>query len=630
MKNIFSKIGFALVQVGTNKNDYVSLRSLLGLVFQHRKLFIGALLGMVCYNFFNALPAWYAKDVVDHLSKGDIPDLDRFIFMGLAVVIVFSAKGFFFFIHNYLLGLIGQKTVYRLRQQLYDHLLEMNFGFFVKTRVGTLISHFTSDIITLQQALRVSLVGPFRDLPMIVILLGILGYRSWQLLLVFILAIPIAMVFIYVFGQANKLATGQKLDKLGKMSSLLSETMGGVRVVRAFGMQDYERKRFRVINNEITKKEMCTVKVNAYSTPIIEVIGCLVCSVVIIVGGHLIIQQAITPGDFVSFVLAIFMMNSPLKRLSGFNINIQEGLAACQNVFATLSNAECEQDHPNAKTLPPIKKGIQLKIKKFQHNNSKKIQLYNINIKIPRGKVIALVGPSGAGKTTIANMIPRFFEPQEGAITIDDIDVRKCSYDSLRNQIAMVNQEIFLFNDTVGNNIAYGKINCTQKSIITAAKAAYAHDFITALPQGYETSIGESGMQLSGGQRQRLCIARALVKDAPILILDEATSALDTESEQEIQLAISNLIKNRTTIVIAHRLSTIQQVDQIYVINNGTVMESGKYQELINQGGLLSRLHQTQFQNKKILPQSANNWGQWLMTKMFPASNPPEIHLKDG
>ena len=616
LERIFGVLGDVLMRMWTKDSDRSSMRRMFALMFHYKGVFLLALLGMVAYNFFNALPAWYSKDIVDGLRAGKVPTLDRFALVGLAIFVIFFIKGVFYFIHNYLLGWIGQRMVYRLREQLYARLQSMPFTFFVRNRPGELISRFTSDLLTLQNAIRLSLVGPFRDLPMIFAFIGILGYRSWQLLLVSGMVIPLAMGLIYIFGQRNKLATGQRLESFGRMSSLLTETMGGIRVVKTFGMEGYERHRFDLVNKEIMNKYMHTVRVSSYSHPILEVVGASAGSVIIMVGGYLIIQQVITPGDFVSFLLAFFMLNIPLRRLNGFNLSIQEGLAAVQRIFEMLDHPGGEEDRPQTKILPPVKESLHLQIRRFQHTKSEAFQLHDIDVRVSMGKMIALVGPSGAGKTTLANMIPRFFEPQDGCVMIDGADVRNFSYASLRSKIAMINQEVFLFNDTVANNIAYGKIDCPHKSIIAAAKAAHAHDFIMALPQRYETMIGEGGLQLSGGQRQRLCIARALIKDAPILILDEATSALDSESEQAVQLAISNLVQNRTTVVIAHRLSTIRQADYIYVMRNGTVAESGTHLELLEKGGSYKRIHQIQFQGQAPFTRSVANWRQWLAEKM--------------
>ena len=614
-------MGDVLIRSWTSKESRSSVLRLWNLMFKHKRLLLIALLGMFFYNVFNALPAWYSKDVVDSLRSDSVPNLDRFALVGFGIMIIFSAKGVCYFVHNYLLGWIGQKMVCQMRENLYSSLHDMPFSFFINNRAGYLISHFNSDLMTLQNALRVGLAGPFRDIPMILIFLGILGYRSWQLLLISLVVIPLAMVLIYAFGRYNKHATGQRLEKFGKMNSILNETMNGIRVVKTFGMKAYECKRFNSINNEIMQKYMRTTMISSYSSPVLEILGAMAGSAIIMVGGYFIINQVITPGEFVSFLLAFFMINIPLKRLNGFNLNIQEGLAASQRVFALIDHPGYEKDHPQAKKATPIKESLHLKIDKFLHIGGKNFKLHDIDIKIPYGKIVALVGHSGSGKTTLVNMIPRFFEPQEGAVMIDGVDIRKYSYSSLRSQIAMVNQDVFLFNDTVLSNIAYGRIACPHEDIITAAKAAYAHDFIMALPEGYNTTIGEKGLQLSGGQRQRLCIARALVKNAPILILDEATSSLDTESEQEVQLAIKNLIKNRTTVVIAHRLSTIRQSDRIYVMSGGTVRESGNHFELLEKGGLYSRLHQIQFQDREKV-----GWVKRLRGKMRVSA--PEVAVK--
>lgn len=586
-----------MARVWIGQDDRDGMRRLLGLIGQHKLPLLGGVLCMLGFNFFNALPAWYSKDVVDHLRHGEVPTMNRFVLVALAIFLVFTFKGVFFFAHNYMMGLVGQRMIYGLRMNLYSHLHRLSFGFFIRNPAGSLISRFTSDLFTLQSAIQMSILGPFRDIPMIFIFLSMLVYRSWQLAIVSAVVMPLAMLSIHRFGKRNKRIVRERLITFSRMNSLLSETISGIRVVKAFNMEEYEKQRFSQANDELLNRYMRQVKIASYSPPILEIIGAAAGAVIIMFGGVLIIRNTITPGDFVSFLAAFYFLNTPIKRLNGFNLQVQEGLAAARRVFELLDEAPREVDRPGATPLPPITESIEIRVNSFQHEEKEERVLCDVNIRVNAGEVVALVGASGAGKTTLVNLIPRFFELEDGHIFIDGRDIQGCTLASLRSQIAIVTQEIFLFNDTVANNIAYGNIECPQEAIESAAKAAYAHEFIMQMPNGYETVVGEGGLQLSGGQRQRLSIARALIKDAPILILDEATSALDSESEQEVQNAINALIRNRTTIVIAHRLSTIQQANTIYVMDRGLIVEQGRHEELLAIGGLYNKLYQMQFRD---------------------------------
>lgn len=582
--------------------DWNNLKRLVGLILQYKGLLATALLCLVGFNLFNALPAWYAKDVVDSLRSGNIPDINRFVLVAVAVLLIFTVKGFFYFTYNNLLGKATQRMIHTLRSRLYGHLQTLSFSFFSHRSAGDLISRFTADLLTLQNSVRVIVLGPLRDIPQIFIFLGILAYRSWQLFLASIVIIPIALLLINRFGSRTKRLTSQRLASFGQMTTILQETIAGIRVVKAFGMEQYEQGRFEQANDDVLHRYTRTIRIMSYSPPILETIGALAGAGIIMFGGYLIIHGIITPGDFVSFLLAFFMINNPIKKLNAVHLQVQEGLAAAERVYQLLDIEPEDVDAPGAEHLPPIRDSLRIQVNRFSYDGSEEPALEDIDLEVMAGQVVALVGPSGAGKTSLVNLIPRFFELREGAIRIDGIDVRDATLRSLRSQIAIVTQEIFLFNDTVANNIAYGDIDCPRQNIIAAARAAYAHEFIMGLPADYDTLVGEGGIHLSGGQRQRISIARALIKNAPILILDEATSALDSESEQEVQKAIAALIQNRTTIVIAHRLSTIRHADTIFVMDNGRIVEQGGHEELLLRGGLYKKLYEMQFRD--VVPSS--------------------------
>ncbi len=597
---MFERIGRILTGLHQSlwggREAFAVLSQLARLVTRERwTLFVGVLC-MAGYNVFTAAPAWYMKDVVDTLEKGDRPTLSRFVVVGVAIVLIFALRGFFFYCQQFLMGKVAEVLVSSLRERLFNHLQRLSLPFFSSKPSGELVSRFTSDLIILQEALRVSISGPLRDLPQIALLLGMLVFRSWQLFLASAIIIPLAAWLIAMFGKRNQKLTTQRLASFGEMTALLMETINGIRVVKAFGMEAYESQRFRKANAELQRRNMKTLHITAYSTPILEVIGAAAGGFLFMFGGYLIIHGRISTGDFASFLFLFFTLNEPIKKLNGFTMKVQEGIAAATRVFELLSIEPEIVDQPGLAQLPPLKRSISIRVDSFNYGGNERPALQDVRLEIEAGQVVALVGTSGSGKTTLVNLLPRFYELKHGQILLDGQDVQQATIASLRSQIAIVTQDIFLFNDTVANNIAYGKIDCPREQIVDAARAANAHDFIMEQPDGYDTVIGERGMHLSGGQRQRLAIARALIKNAPILILDEATSALDSESEREVQMAIERLLTGRTTIVIAHRLSTIRRADRIYVLEQGRIVEQGRHEQLLAAGGIYKRLYEMQFQ----------------------------------
>jgi len=553
---------------------------------------------MVGYNIFTAAPAYYAKDIVDAIAYGDNPELKQYFLVGLGMMIVFAIKGLFFFGHNYSVGHLVQSLIVKLRQQLFDHLVNLSLTFFNRSKTGDLISRFTNDLHVFQNMLQVGVTGPFRDIPQFFLLLGIMFFRSWQLALVTMTIIPVAIFFIQIFGQRNKVAVSQRQISFGDLSSLLVETISGIRVVKAFGMEKYESKRFKDANDDLYKNHMRSIMIDSYSYPVIEIIGAAAGATIVAYGGYLIINDQITAGDFTSFVISFFLLNEPVKKLNGFNLKLQEGIAAVQRIFNILDVKDDIVISPNATKLTSFDREINLNIQAFHYPDQDEPAVKDFQLTLQKGESVALVGSSGAGKTTIANLIPRFYDITRGEVYIDGHDLRDLDIASLRKLIAIVTQDTILFNDTIASNITYGQPDCSKERMYAAAQAANAHKFILEQSDGYETVIGEKGARLSGGQRQRLSIARALVKDAPILILDEATSALDSESEIEVQQAIEHLMENRTTIVIAHRLSTIRNADRICVMENGQIVEQGTHNELLSKEGRYQQLYEMQFQDQ--------------------------------
>ena len=553
---------------------------------------------MVGYNIFTAAPAYYAKDIVDAIAYGDNPELKQYFLVGLGMMIVFAIKGLFFFGHNYSVGHLVQSLIVKLRQQLFDHLVNLSLTFFNRSKTGDLISRFTNDLHVFQNMLQVGVTGPFRDIPQFFLLLGIMFFRSWQLALVTMTIIPVAIFFIQIFGQRNKVAVSQRQISFGDLSSLLVETISGIRVVKAFGMEKYESKRFKDANDDLYKNHMRSIMIDSYSYPVIEIIGAAAGATIVAYGGYLIINDQITAGDFTSFVISFFLLNEPVKKLNGFNLKLQEGIAAVQRIFNILDVKDDIVISPDATKLTSFDREINLNIQAFHYPDQDEPAVKDFQLTLQKGEAVAIVGSSGAGKTTIANLIPRFYDITRGEVYIDGHDLRDLDIASLRKLIAIVTQDTILFNDTIASNITYGQPDCSKERMYAAAQAANAHKFILEQSDGYETVIGEKGARLSGGQRQRLSIARALVKDAPILILDEATSALDSESEIEVQQAIEHLMENRTTIVIAHRLSTIRNADRICVMENGQIVEQGTHNELLSKEGRYQQLYEMQFQDQ--------------------------------
>lgn len=575
------------------KKKLHELKRLVGLVLPYKGWIALSIFCSLGFNLFTAAPGWYAKDIIDAIEHK--PDLKSFYLVGIGMVVVFCMKGLFGFGHTYSMGLMVERLLVSLRSQLFDHLQKLSLSFFDKSKTGDLIARFTNDIQVLQAALNVGITGPFRDIPLVFILLGMMIYRSWQLSILLLLLIPIFLIAIPGFGRQNKRAVGQRQISFGEMAHFLMETFTSIRVVQAFSMKKYETERFEANNQQLYHHNIRSILITAYSSPIIEACGAMAGAVIFIYGGYLYTEGIITIGDLGSFFLLFFMLNAPVKKLNGFNLKLQEGAAAVQRVYAIMDTFPEVQDCPNGHKLESLENKIDIQIKRFQYDTQDTPALADLELEVQKGEVIALVGSSGAGKSTFINLIPRFYDVSEGAIKIDGHDLRTVRLESLRSLVSIVTQETILFNDTILNNITYGHPECPEAKMLAAAKAANAHNFIMEQPQGYDTQIGEKGVKLSGGQRQRLSIARAILKDAPILILDEATSSLDSESEIAVQQAIENLMQNRTSFVIAHRLSTIRHANRICVLEQGKLVEIGTHEELLEHKGRYQQLYEMQF-----------------------------------
>jgi subfamily B ATP-binding cassette protein MsbA len=551
-----------------------------------------AMLAMICVSVGTGAQTWLVKDVLDKIF---IEQNGFYLkILPLAVLLIFFLKGIVYYIYSILLQQVGQSVIRDFRLQIFNHIHKQSLSFFSEMPTGTLMSRVISDVALLQQAVSNALVGVIRDFFQVIILLGVVFYMNWRLAMVTFIVMPIAAYPIVKFGRLFRKLSTSTQEEVAHVSNILHETITGNRIVKAFTKEEYEGKRFL---QQVTRLFMLTMRDAKYRClqhPMMEFIGGCAIAMIIWFGGKEVIGGNMTPGTFFAFLTALIAAYEPVKNVTKINSTIQQGLAAATRVYAILDIEPEIQDKKNAIPLPLFSSQIECKDLNFSYDNENHV-LSNINLTVPVGEALAIVGPSGGGKTTITNLIPRFLDLKEGSILIDGIDIRDVTVASLRNQIAMVTQQTILFNDTVRNNIAYGDQQAPEEQIHEAAKAAFAYDFIQALPKGFDTIIGEGGARLSGGQQQRISIARAILKNAPILILDEATSALDTESEREVQKALENLMKDRTTLVIAHRLSTIKNADRIIVIKNGAIIEQGTHDSLITQKGEYEMLYNMQY-----------------------------------
>jgi subfamily B ATP-binding cassette protein MsbA len=548
---------------------------------------------MILVAIFTGSQAYLVKDLLDKIfiNKNEF----HLKILPLVIIAVFLLKGIFYYIYFYILEQVGQTIIRDLRIRIFEHVHIQSLSFFSSMPTGTLISRVISDVNLMQGAVSNALVSSLRDFFQVIILLGVILYMNWKLALFSLIILPLAFISIVFFGRIFRRLSTRSQEETAKVSNILHETITGNRIVKAFGMEEYEGKRFRRQATKLFDVIIQDARFRSLQHPYMEFIGGIAIALIIWFGGNEVIKGTATPGTFFSFLTALIMAYDPVKGVSRINSTVQQGMAAASRVFSLLDVKPEIADSARAIELPPFSKKIEFKNVIFAYGDDTPV-LKNINLIIPKGEALAIVGPSGGGKTTLTNLIPRFFDIRKGQLLIDGHDVREVTLKSLRNQIAIVTQQTILFNDTVRNNIAYGDPHRTAAEITNAATAAHALDFIENLPQGFDTIIGEGGARLSGGQRQRLSIARALLKNAPILILDEATSALDTESEREVQKALENLMKNRTTLVVAHRLSTITNADRIIVIKNGGIVEEGSHDELLALHGEYEVLHRMQYQ----------------------------------
>ena len=539
---------------------------------------------------------WIFRDMIDKVLNAK--DYYMLNVISASIVVIFLLRGIFLYGQNYLMSYVGQHVIIDIRSEVFRKLQRLSMSFYDKNKTGTIMSYVTNDVNALQGAMVDNTIELVTEGIILIGSVCAMIYLDWKLTLFTILTFPVVLYFMNYFGKKIRRSGGQIQEATADITSVLQESVSSARVVKSFVREQYEIERFERENEANLKANLKNAKYMATLTPTIEFVAALGVTLILWYGGNNVIAGETTAGSLVAFLAYAVNISNPIKRITRVSGNIQKALAAAQRVFDVLDLREEVRDLPDAKALPAVTGNVSFEHVTFSYNTGDEI-LHDLSFTAKPGQAIGLVGPSGAGKSTVASLLPRFYDCDAGTIRIDGTDIRHVTLDSLRNQVGIVPQETILFNGSVYDNILYGRLDATKEEIEEAAKAANAHDFIMELPDGYNTMLGDRGVNISGGQRQRIAIARAILKDPRILILDEATSALDTESERVVQEALNRLMVGRTSIIIAHRLSTIKNADRILVLDKGKLVEDGTHEELMAKNGLYAHLYQIQYRTNK-------------------------------
>lgn len=544
----------------------------------------------------NLYVPWIVRDVIDKVFQNKDSDLLNLISLG--IVVIFFARGIFYYGQSYLMNYVGESIVIDVRGIVYRKLMTLSTHFFDTNKLGTIMSYVTNDVAALQGAMVANSIEIITETSVLIGSVGAMVYLDWKLTLFTFSTFPVVLFFMDFFGKKIRKSGHRIQQATADITSILQETLAATRVVKSFVREPYEIARFDQQNKANFYANMKSAKLMGTLSPVIEFIAALGVTAIIWFGGRSVIGGDITAGSLVAFLVYAINISNPIKRIARVLGSIQKALAAAERVFYIMDLTDTIPQKPDAITLPSVEGNVEFRHVSFAYNKGETI-LHDVSFSAKPGQAIALVGPSGAGKSTVASLLPRFYDVTEGAIFVDGHDVRDVTLASLREQVGIVPQETNLFNDTVYNNILYGRLDATRDEVIAAAKAANADEFIQQLPKGYDTQLGDRGVNISGGQRQRISIARAILKNPRILILDEATSALDTESERIVQEALDRLMVGRTSFVIAHRLSTIQNAAKIIVLDKGSIVEEGTHQQLMAKHGLYAHLHDIQFKENQ-------------------------------